>query len=249
DNTPVVAGSALQALEGGDDSSVLALIKVLDELPEPQRLQDAPLSMPISSKAQITGRGTVVIGTVERGTLKKGETVEIKGLDDEVKTVASDIQVFKQSVKQVTAGEHCGILCRGLKADMVERGMWLGKPGTIITSNLLKVELYMLTEAEGGRKQGVRTGFTERIFASTWDQPGRICIPGELLMPGDHTTAHLLFIHQMPVRKNMTFTLREGRERTIARGIVSDIYKPMFVDTFQKLDFEKLLKDAKLLSA
>lgn len=132
---------------------------------------------------------------------------------------------------------------------MVERGMWLGKPGTIITSNLLKVELYMLTEAEGGRKQGVRTGFTERIFASTWDQPGRICIPGELLMPGDHTTAHLLFIHQMPVRKNMTFTLREGRERTIARGIVSDIYKPMFVDTFQKLDFEKLLKDAKLLSA
>lgn len=123
----------------------------------------------------------------------------------------------------------------------------MGKPGTIITSNLFKVEIYMLTDAEGGRKQGIRTGFTERVFCSTWDQPGRLSIPAELLMPGEHTTAHLLFLHQVPIRKNIPFTIREGRERTIARGVVSEIYQPLFVDSFHKIDFEKLLQDAKPL--
>ncbi|TKR59992.1 hypothetical protein L596_029590 [Steinernema carpocapsae] len=170
DSTEFIKGSALEALEDGNAEPIHKLIEALDNVPEPERLQEVPLVMPIASKTAITGRGTVVVGTVERGTIKKGDKVQIKGVGGDVQTVASDIHVFGKSVKEVSAGEHCGVLCRGLKNDQVSRGMWMGALGTVKTSNVFKVSLYLLGEGEHGRKQAIRTGFSDKVFGSTWDQ-------------------------------------------------------------------------------
>uniref|UniRef100_F1L2K3 protein-synthesizing GTPase n=1 Tax=Ascaris suum TaxID=6253 RepID=F1L2K3_ASCSU len=125
-NIAVIKGSALDALERGSAECIDQLLTALDTIPLPKRLQDAPLLMPVASRAAITGRGTVVIGTIEEGSLKKGDKVEIKGAGDAIKAIAADIQVFGKTVKQVEAGEHCGVLCRGVKPDDVHRGMWMG---------------------------------------------------------------------------------------------------------------------------
>lgn len=245
DSIPVVSGSALQALDGDKTECIDKLIETMDALPAPNRLADAPFLMPIASRVAITGRGTVIVGTVTQGSLKKGDSVQIVGFGSDIKTVATDIQIFKKSVKEVTAGEHCGILCRGLKPAGVERGMWVGAPGTIQTTNFLRAELYLLSEAENGRRVGIRTGFTDRIFCSTWDEPSRILFKGDLLMPGEHTSAHLLFLNKVPIMKNMSFTLREGaNKRTIGRGIVTELLKPVDVSSFAKLDQEEVLKKA-----
>uniref|UniRef100_A0A0N4ZN12 protein-synthesizing GTPase n=1 Tax=Parastrongyloides trichosuri TaxID=131310 RepID=A0A0N4ZN12_PARTI len=245
DNATVIKGSALSALEGIDNSSVESLIDALDNIPEPERKQNADVIMPINSKALIKGRGTVIIGTMEQGTIKKGDTLQIKGFGNDIKTVASDIQVFNKSVPSVSAGEHCAVLCRGLKGDNVQRGMWMGTPGTLKTSNLFKVELYLLGENEGGRKIGIRTGFSDRVFCSTWDQVGRFHISNDMVMPGEHTSAHLLFINDAPAEKNLPFTLREGKNKTtIARGIITEMYKAVDVNSFSKIDMDAIIKNA-----
>lgn len=156
--------------------------------------------------------------------MKKGDKVEIKGDGQTLQTTASDIQVFGKSVKEVRAGDHCGVLCRGVKGDTVKRGMWAGHPGAVTITNRVKVELYLLSEAENGRKIGIRTGFTDKMYCSTWDQVGRFDMSNELLMPGEHTSATVLLMKDMPLRKGMPFTLREGSSKTtIARGIISDL--------------------------
>ncbi|EGT32641.1 hypothetical protein CAEBREN_28138 [Caenorhabditis brenneri] len=224
DATPVIRGSALAALEGGDVSCIDKLLQALDSLPEPNRNEQDTFVMPIGSKTAITGRGTVIVGTLERGVLKKGDKVEIKGDGQTLLTTASDIHVFGKSVKEVRAGDHCGVLCRGVKADTVKRGMWAGHPGAVTITNRVKVELYLLSEAENGRKIGIRTGFTDKMYCSTWDQVGRFDMNNELLMPGEHTSATVLLMKDMPLRKGMPFTLREGSSKTtIARGIISDL--------------------------
>uniref|UniRef100_A0AC34PWG3 Tr-type G domain-containing protein n=1 Tax=Panagrolaimus sp. JU765 TaxID=591449 RepID=A0AC34PWG3_9BILA len=249
DETPVVVGSALQALEDNNIECIEKLVEVLDGLPAPQRKEDAPFLMPIASRVVITGRGTVVVGTVAQGTLKKGEQVQIAGFGSDIKTVATDIQIFRKSVKEVVAGEHCGILCRNLKSTGVERGMWLGAPGSIITSNFLRAELYLLSEEESGKKTGIRSGFTDRIFCSTWDEPGRLLFKEELLMPGEHVSTHLLFINNVPIMKNMPFTLRQGAsQKTIGRGIVTDILKPIELQSFAKLKPEELVEKAEVMN-
>lgn len=224
DATPVIRGSALAALEGQDISCIDRLLEALDSLPEPDRNEKDTFVMPIGSKTAITGRGTVIVGTLERGVLKKGDKVEIKGDGQVLQTTASDIHVFGKSVKEVRAGDHCGVLCRGVKADTVKRGMWAGHPGAISITNRVKVELYLLSEAENGRKIGIRTGFTDKMYCSTWDQVGRFDMSNELLMPGEHTSATVILMKDMPLRKGMPFTLREGSSKTtIARGIISDL--------------------------
>lgn len=224
DTTPVIRGSALAALEGEDISCIDRLLEALDSLPEPDRNEKDTFVMPIGSKTAITGRGTVIVGTLERGVLKKGDKVEIKGDGQTLQTTASDIHVFGKSVKEVRAGDHCGVLCRGVKADTVKRGMWAGHPGAVTITNRVKVELYLLSEAENGRKIGIRTGFTDKMYCSTWDQVGRFDMSDELLMPGEHTSATVLLMKDMPLRKGMPFTLREGSSKTtIARGIISDL--------------------------
>uniref|UniRef100_A0AC35TRT4 Tr-type G domain-containing protein n=1 Tax=Rhabditophanes sp. KR3021 TaxID=114890 RepID=A0AC35TRT4_9BILA len=248
DNAPVIKGSALSALEGIDSASVNELIEALDNIPEPARENSADVIMPINSKAAIKGRGTVVIGTIEKGTIKKGDTLQLKGYGHDLKTVASDIHVFNKSVPQVTAGEHCAILCRGLKADFVQRGMWMGSLGTIKTSNLFKVELYLIAENEGGRRLGLRTGFSDRIFCSTWDQVGRFHIPAEMVMPGEHTSAHMLFVNDVPAAKNLPFTLREGKNKTtIARGIITEMMSPVQCETFARVDMEALINGSSII--
>ncbi|CAJ0592902.1 unnamed protein product [Cylicocyclus nassatus] len=233
DNAPVIRGSALNALEGKDTSSILELLKALDALPEPQRNENEALIMPVSSKTAITGRGTVVVGTIEQGTLKKGDKVEIKGDDREVITVASDIQVFGKSVKEVKAGDHCGILCRGVKADQVTRGMWMGNIGAVNVTNHIKAELYLLSQEENGRRVGIRSGFTDKMFCSTWDQVARFEIAQELLMPGEHSPTTVTLLHNMPFKVGIPFTLRDGgTKQTIARGIVSELLQPVTVEKY-----------------
>uniref|UniRef100_A0A0N5BA38 protein-synthesizing GTPase n=1 Tax=Strongyloides papillosus TaxID=174720 RepID=A0A0N5BA38_STREA len=245
DNAKIIKGSALTALEGDDKTCIDALIEALDEVPEPERIQDGNVIMPVNSKVMVKGRGTVVIGTLDQGVIKKGDQLQIKGFGNDTKTVASDIQVFNKSVPSVGAGEHCAILCRGLKADNVQRGMWVGTPGTITTSNLLKVELYLLGTNEGGRKVGIKTGFSDRVFCSTWDQIGRLHISTDMLMPGEHSTAHILFVNEVPIRKNIPFTLREGKSKaTIARGIITEMMKPIDIENFSKIDMDSIVKDA-----
>uniref|UniRef100_A0A183GLE9 protein-synthesizing GTPase n=1 Tax=Heligmosomoides polygyrus TaxID=6339 RepID=A0A183GLE9_HELPZ len=231
DNAPVIRGSALHALEGVDPSSVLELISTLDALPEPQRIEDETLVMPVASKTAITGRGTVVVGTIERGVLKKGDKLEIKGDGREVTTTASDIQVFGKSVKEVRAGDHCGVLCRGVKADHVSRGMWMGHIGAIEVTNHVKAEIYLLSEEENGRRVGIRSGFTDKLFCSTWDQVARFDLNQELLMPGEHAQAMVTLIRTMPFRKGISFTLRDGsNKQTIAKGMISELLPPIHVE-------------------
>ncbi|GMR53474.1 hypothetical protein PMAYCL1PPCAC_23669 [Pristionchus mayeri] len=225
DNAPVLRGSALAALEGTDTSCVEELMKALDEVPDPERKEDEPFIMPVASRTPITGRGTVVVGTVERGVLKKGDKIEVKGEGKTEMSVASDIHVFGKAVKEVRAGDHCGILCRGLKVDNVKRGMWMGHVGAVETTNHVKAEVYLLSEEESGRKIGIRTGFTDKVFCSTWDQVARFDLTSqEMLMPGEHCSTVVILQREMPMRMGMSFTLREGKsKRTIARGIVSEI--------------------------
>ncbi|CAD5206520.1 unnamed protein product [Bursaphelenchus okinawaensis] len=246
DSAHVVTGSALLALEGIDTKSVEELLNVLDTLPEPERSENADLLLPIASAVQITGRGTVVVGTIVQGTLKKGDQVQLKGFDNDVTSVVTDIQVFKKSVPQVTAGEHCGVLCRGVKASQTRRGMWLGKPGTIQATNVVKCNIYLLSASEGGKKTAIRPGYTERVFCSTWDVSAKIHFKHDMLMPGEHTEAELFFVNDVPIKKNMSFTIREGRTKTVARGVVTDCCEPMVIDSaFRNFNMEEASKKIK----
>ncbi|PAV87450.1 hypothetical protein WR25_18595 [Diploscapter pachys] len=169
----------------------------LDAIPEPKREENEAVIMPIASRTPITGRGTVVVGTLESGILKKGDKVEIKGDGKTIQSTASDMQVFNKSVKEV--------------------GMWLGSIGAITMSNHLKAEIYLLSEEENGRRTGIKTGFTDKMFLSTWDQVGRFELNQEMLMPGEFTTATVLLMKEMPMKKGMTFTLRAEGKNTVAR--------------------------------
>ncbi|WKX89764.1 hypothetical protein Q1695_008981 [Nippostrongylus brasiliensis] len=231
EGTPVIRGSALNALEGSDSSSVTELISILDSLPEPHRNENETLVMPVASKTAITGRGTVVVGTIERGVLKKGDKLEIKGDGREITTTASDIHIFGKSVKEVRAGDHCGVLCRGVKSDHVSRGMWLGHIGAVEVTNHVKAEIYLLSEEENGRRHGIRSGFTDKLFCSTWDQVARFDLSQEMLMPGEHTQAVVTLMRTMPFRKGITFTLRDGgSKQTIANGIISELLPPVQIE-------------------
>lgn len=231
DNAPVLRGSALAALEGTDTTCVEELMKALDSVPDPERKEDEPFIMPVASRTPITGRGTVVVGTVDRGVLKKGDKIEVKGEGKTELTVVSDIHVFGKSVKEVRAGDHCGILCRGLKVDNVRRGMWMGHVGAVKTTNHIKAEVYLLSEEESGKRTGIRTGFTDKVFSSTWDQVARLDLTDqEMLMPGEHSSTVMILQREMPLRVGMSFTLREGRtKQTIARGLVSEILPSLTV--------------------
>ncbi|EFO20131.1 elongation factor Tu domain-containing protein [Loa loa] len=231
----VVKGSALQALQKNDGKCVEELISALDKAPLPKRLQNAPFLMPIASRVSITGRGTVVVGTIEQGKVRKGDKVEIKGEGQCIHSVVSDIQIFKKNVLEVCAGDHCGILCRGVKANVVKRGMWLGAVDAITTSNFFKVELYLLSEKEGGRCLAVHSGFTEKVFCSTWDQAGRIHLESDMLMPGEHCPAYLVLVKKMPAIQSLPFTIREGSRKTIARGIIREVFPPINLDSFKDI--------------
>lgn len=232
-NVHVVHGSALHALSDENATlgrnSVIKLLDCLDALPSPQRDTEAPFQMPVQSSLSVTGRGTVVIGTVSRGVLKKGDQFEIVGFGKSSKFVASDLQVFNKAQPLVKAGDHCGVLCRGLKKQDVRRGHWLCQPGSIKMHNVVRAECYMLTKEEGGRDKPIRTGFYQTIRCTTWEQGARLVLPvegdnaSEMVMPGDHVTAYFVLSKQMPIEQGLSFTVSEGGKNTIMSGVVSSI--------------------------
>ncbi|VDP22268.1 unnamed protein product [Soboliphyme baturini] len=221
--TPLICGSALLALHDDQsefgEQSIRKLIDALDKLDEPQRAIDAPLLMPISSSVSITGRGTVIIGTLEQGMLKKGDKVELVGSGKVLTTTVSDIHVFKKSVPEVKAGDHVGVLCRKIPADNVHRGMWLVAPHSVQLYNHFAGQGYFFTEAECGcRFPAIRTGFTQKLMCTTWHQTSRLILDKskDMVMQGDHFALSVVMQRPMPLKEGLHFTILEGTSTMIS---------------------------------
>jgi elongation factor Tu len=227
DTTPIVKGSALKALEGdaAGEKSIHELVKAIDEyIPVPERPIDQPFLMPVEDVFNIEGRGTVVTGRVERGILKKMEEVEIVGIKPTVKTVATDIEMFRKLLDEARAGENVGVLLRGVKKDDVERGQVLAKPGTSKPHTKFKAEVYVLSKEEGGRHTPFFSNYRPQFYFRTTDVTGSIKLPEgvEMVMPGDNVAIEVELGTAVAMEKTMRFAIREGG-RTVGAGRVSEI--------------------------
>jgi len=233
DEVPVIAGSALKALECGCGKrecewcgKIWELLDALDEyIPTPERDVDKPFLMPIEDVFTITGRGTVVTGRVERGRIKVGEEVEIVGLRPEIKkTVVTGLEMFRKTLDEAVAGDNVGALLRGIDRDEVERGMALAKPGTIKPHKKFKAEVYVLTKEEGGRHTPFFTGYRPQFYFRTTDVTGTITLPEgvEMVMPGDNVNMVVELITPIAIEEGLRFAIREGG-RTIGAGVVTEI--------------------------
>jgi elongation factor Tu len=229
DEIPIVAGSALAALEGRDDEiGKNAIIKLMDAvdsyIPTPARAIDKPFLMPVEDVFSISGRGTVVTGRVERGIIKVGEEVEILGIRPTQKTVVTGVEMFRKLLDQGQAGDNCGILLRGTKREEIERGQVLAKPGSVTCHDKFNAEVYILTKEEGGRSTPFFKGYRPQFYFRTTDITGAITLPEgkEMVMPGDNTTFNVELIHPIAMEKSLRFAIREGG-RTIGAGTVSDV--------------------------
>ena len=230
DDTPIITGSALMALEGKDDNgmgttAVASLIKALDDyIPEPERAIDQPFLMPIEDVFSISGRGTVVTGRVERGVVKAGEEVEIVGIKDTVKTVVTGVEMFRKLLDEGRAGENVGALLRGTKRDDVERGQVLAKPGTITPHTEFEAEVYVLSKDEGGRHTPFFKGYRPQFYFRTTDITGTCELPEgvEMVMPGDNVKMVVTLIAPIAMDDGLRFAIREGG-RTVGAGVVAKI--------------------------
>src|ERR1051325_867088 len=227
DKTPIVRGSALKAMQGdaAEEKHILELIKACDDfIPMPVRDIDKPFLMSVEDVFNIEGRGTVVTGRVERGKLKKMEEVEIVGLRDTKKTVATDIEMFRKLLDEATAGDNVGVLLRGTKKEEVERGQVLAKPGSITPHTKFKAEVYVLSKEEGGRHTPFFNGYRPQFYFRTTDVTGDLSLPQgvEMVMPGDNVSVEVKVISPIAMEKGQRFAIREGG-RTIGAGRVSDI--------------------------
>jgi elongation factor Tu len=229
DDTPVVIGSALKALEGDtSDIGVPSIFKLVDEMdkyiPEPKRDIDQPFLMPIEDVFSISGRGTVVTGRVERGKLKMGEEVEIVGIKDTVKTTCTGIEMFRKLLDEGVAGDNVGVLLRGTKRDDVERGQVLAKPGTITPHTHFEAEVYILTKEEGGRHTPFFNGYRPQFYFRTTDVTGACELPEgiEMVMPGDNVKVVVKLIAPIAMEEGLRFAVREGG-RTVGAGVVAKV--------------------------
>jgi elongation factor Tu len=230
DDTPIVTGSALMALEGKDDNemgttAVKKLVEALDEyIPEPERAIDQPFLMPIEDVFSISGRGTVVTGRVERGIIKVGEEVEIVGIKDTVKTTCTGVEMFRKLLDEGRAGENVGVLLRGTKRDDVERGQVLCKPGTIKPHTKFECEVYVLSKEEGGRHTPFFKGYRPQFYFRTTDVTGSCELPEgvEMVMPGDNVKMSVTLIAPIAMEDGLRFAIREGG-RTVGAGVVAKI--------------------------
>jgi len=233
DDTPIVRGSALQALESSSKDPaapeyecIWNLMAAVDSyIPTPQREFDKPFLMPVEDVFSIKGRGTVVTGRVERGTLKKGEEVEIIGLRDEsMKTVVTGIEMFHQELDQAQAGDNAGILLRGVTREEVERGMVLAKPGSITPHRKFMSQVYVLRKDEGGRHKAFFTGYRPQFYIRTMDVTGTIALPEgvEMVMPGDDINLQVELITPVALEKGSKFAIREGG-LTVGAGVITEI--------------------------
>ena len=232
DDTPIITGSALMALNGEDENgmgttAVANLIKALDEyIPEPERAIDQPFLMPIEDVFSISGRGTVVTGRVERGIVKAGEEVEIVGIRDTTKTIVTGVEMFRKLLDEGRAGENVGALLRGTKRDDVERGQVLAKPGTINPHTTFEAEVYVLSKEEGGRHTPFFKGYRPQFYFRTTDVTGTCELPEgvEMVMPGDNVQMVVTLIAPIAMDEGLRFAIREGG-RTVGAGVVAKIVK------------------------
>ncbi|MGH9477572.1 MAG: elongation factor Tu, partial [Terriglobales bacterium] len=227
DETPVIRGSALGALNGEAEweASVEALMKAVDEfVPMPKRDVEKPFQMPIEDIFSISGRGTVVTGRIERGKVKVGEDVEIVGFRPTVKRVVTGVEMFKKSLDEGMAGDNAGLLLRGTEKEEVERGMVLAKPGSITPHTKFKAEVYVLSKEEGGRHTPFFNGYRPQFYFRTTDVTGVAKLPGgtEMVMPGDNVGLEVELITPVAMEKGLRFAIREGG-RTVGAGTIADI--------------------------
>jgi len=232
DDIPVIMGSALKAIESTSTDvnaeeykSLGELIDALDSyIPEPERDMDKPYLMPIEDVFTISGRGTVVTGRIERGIVKVGEEVEIVGISDTKKTVATGIEMFRKLLDEGRAGDNVGVLLRGTGKDEVERGMVLAKPGSITPHTKFKGEVYILTKEEGGRHTPFFKGYRPQFYFRTTDVTGVAQLPEgvEMVMPGDNVTLTVELIMPIAMEKELRFAVREGG-RTVGAGVVTEV--------------------------
>ena len=231
DDTPIVTGSALKALEGDtSDIGVPSVLKLLEEMdayiPEPERAIDGDYLMPVEDVFSISGRGTVVTGRIERGIVKVGEEVEIVGIKETTKTTCTGVEMFRKLLDEGRAGDNVGILLRGTKRDEVERGQVLCKPGTITPHTKFEAEVYILSKDEGGRHTPFFNGYRPQFYFRTTDVTGEINLEEgrEMVMPGDNVSIIVNLIVPIAMDKGLRFAIREGG-RTVGAGQVTEIIK------------------------
>ena len=230
DDTPIIVGSALMALEGRDDNelgttAVKKLVEALDTyIPEPVRAIDQPFLMPIEDVFSIAGRGTVVTGRIERGIVKVGEEIEIIGIADTTKTTCTGVEMFRKLLDEGRAGENVGVLLRGTKREDVQRGQVLAKPGSVKPHTKFTSEIYVLSKDEGGRHTPFFKGYRPQFYFRTTDVTGDIELPEgvEMIMPGDNTQFKVKLIQPIAMEQGLRFAIREGG-RTVGAGVVSKI--------------------------
>ena len=229
DDTPIIIGSALKALEGDDSEqgigSVEKLVEALDSyVPVPEREIDRPYLMPIEDVFSISGRGTVVTGRIERGVVKVGEEVEIVGIKETETTTCTGVEMFRKLLDEGRAGENVGVLLRGTKREEVERGQVLAAPGSITPHTKFEAEVYILTKEEGGRHTPFFKGYRPQFYFRTTDVTGNVELPGdvEMVMPGDNIKMNVELIAPIAMDEGLRFAIREGG-RTVGAGVVSKI--------------------------
>lgn len=229
DETPIIIGSALKALEGDTSDigvpSVVRLVEALDSyIPEPERAVDGAFLMPIEDVFSISGRGTVVTGRVERGIIKVGQEVEIVGIRPTIVTTCTGVEMFRKLLDQGQAGDNVGVLLRGTKRDEVERGQVLAHKGTIKPHSHFKSEIYVLSKDEGGRHTPFFNGYRPQFYFRTTDVTGAVTLPEgvEMVMPGDNIAVEVKLISPIAMEEGLRFAIREGG-RTVGAGVVSQI--------------------------
>ena len=231
DDTPIIRGSALKALEGDDSEigapAILELMKAVDDyIPLPARPVDRPFLMPIEDVFSISGRGTVVTGRIELGVVKVGEEIEIVGVKPTVKTTCTGVEMFRKLLDRGEAGDNVGVLLRGTKREDVERGQVLAKPGSITPHTTFKAEAYILNKEEGGRHTPFFNGYRPQFYFRTTDVTGSVTLPEgtEMVMPGDNISMDVELITPIAMDKELRFAIREGG-RTVGAGVVTEIIK------------------------
>ena len=229
DDTPIIVGSALKALEGDTSEygqeAVKKLVEAIDSyIPEPERDIDKPFLMPIEDVFSISGRGTVVTGRVDRGIVKVGEEVEIIGINDTTKTTCTGVEMFRKLLDEGRAGENVGVLLRGTKREEVERGQVLAKPGSITPHTKFEAEVYVLSKNEGGRHTPFFKGYRPQFYFRTTDVTGTVTLPEgvEMVMPGDNIKMDVELISPIAMEEGLRFAIREGG-RTVGAGVVAKI--------------------------
>ncbi|XP_064475089.1 elongation factor Tu-like [Ornithodoros turicata] len=237
-DAPIIYGSALKAMEGDTSEFGLPSIrKLLAEMDSyfvpPKRDTDGPLMAPLEGALNVKGRGTVLIGTLFRGTLKRGDHVEIVGFDQKIPTVVTEIQMFGKTIPECKAGDHVGLLVRGIKTNIIERGMTLISPNSAATSNRFRAQLYLLAKGEGGRSRPISQKYIMPMFSRTWNIACRVDVASDsMLMPGDHADVFLTLPKKMLMTVGQSFTIRE-HNRTVATGLISEVLPSILVTTSQ----------------